>query len=154
MSLFRNQGLTVRNQNPISLWQREMNNLFDRFGRDIGSLDTDLAEFSPKVEIKEKNKHYTVCAEVPGMKESDINVTLEDNCLILQGERKSESKKEEEGYFSSEFSYGSFYRSIPLDEDVNPDSVKASYKDGLLTVDLDKVKESSHKTKKIPIMKS
>jgi len=154
MSLFRNQGLTVRNQNPISLWQREMNNLFDRFGRDIGGIDTDLAEFSPKVEIKEKNKHYTVCAEVPGMKESDINVTLEDNCLILQGERKSESKKEEEGYFSSEFSYGSFYRSIPLDEEVNPDSVKASYKDGLLTIDLDKVKESSHKTKKIPIMKS
>jgi HSP20 family protein len=154
MSLFKNQGLTVRNQNPISSWQKEMNNLFDRFGRDLGSFDTDLTGFSPKVEIKEKNKHYTVCAEVPGMKESDINVTLEDNCLILQGERKTESKKEEEGFFSSEFSYGSFYRSIPLDEEVNPDTVKASYKDGLLTIDLDKVKESSHKTKKIQIMKS
>lgn len=154
MSLFKNQSLTTRNQNPISSWQKEMNNLFDRFGRDLGSFDTDLAGFSPKVEIKEKNKHYTVCAEVPGMKESDINVTLEDNCLILQGERKSESKKEEEGFYSSEFSYGSFYRSIPLDEEVNPDTVKASYKDGLLTIDLDKVKESSHKTKKIQIMKS
>jgi HSP20 family protein len=131
-----------------------MNNLFDRFGRDMGTLDVDLTDFSPRVEIKEKDKHYTVSAEVPGIKESDINVTLKDNNLILEGERKSESKKEEEGYFSSEFSYGSFYRSIPLDEEVNPDTVKASYKDGILTVELDKVKSTPQKTKKIPILKS
>ena len=56
MSLFKNQGLTVRNQNPISSWQKELNNLFDRFGRDLGSFDTDLAGSSIKVEIKEKNK--------------------------------------------------------------------------------------------------
>jgi HSP20 family protein len=146
--------MALRNQNPITSWQNEMNNLFDRFGRDMGTLDVDLTDFSPRVEIKEKDKHYTVSAEVPGIKESDINVTLKDNNLILEGERKSESKKEEEGYFSSEFSYGSFYRSIPLDEEVNPDTVKASYKDGILTVELDKVKATPQKTKKIPILKS
>ncbi len=154
MSLFRNQSIALRNQNPITSWQNEMNNLFDRFGRDMGTLDVDLTDFSPRVEIKEKDKHYTVSAEVPGIKESDIHVTLKDNNLILEGERKSESKKEEEGYFSSEFSYGSFYRSIPLDEEVNPDTVKASYKDGILTVELDKVKSTPQKTKKIPILKS
>ncbi len=154
MSLFRNQSIALRNQNPITSWQNEMNNLFDRFGRDMGTLDVDLTDFSPRVEIKEKDKHYTVSAEVPGIKESDINVTLKDNNLILEGERKSESKKEEEGYFSSEFSYGSFYRSIPLDEEVNPDTVKASYKDGILTVELDKVKATPQKTIKIPILKS
>lgn len=154
MSLFKNQSLTSRNQNPMTLWQKEMNNLFDRFGRDLGTFDVDLSGFSPKVEIKEKDKQFIVSAEVPGIKENDISVTLRDNNLILEGERKTESKKEGEGYFSSEFSYGSFYRSIPLDEDVNPDSVKASYKDGILTVELEKVKASSHKSKKIPIMKS
>jgi HSP20 family protein len=154
MSLFKNQSLATRVTNPVSLWQREMNNLFDRFGRDFGSIGTDITEFAPKLEIKEKEKHYTVCAEVPGIKESDINVSLQDNNLILEGERKSETKKEDEGFFSSEFSYGSFYRCIPLDEEVNPDSVKASYKDGILTVEMDKVKASNHKTKKIPIMKS
>ena len=154
MSLFRNQSMALRNQNPITSWQNEMNNLFDRFGRDMGTLDVDLTDFSPRVEIKEKDKHNTVSAEVPGIKESDIHVTLKDNNLILEGERKSESKKEEEGYFSSEFSYGSFYRSIPLDEEVNPDTVKASYKDGILTVELDKVKSTPQKTKKIPILKS
>jgi HSP20 family protein len=154
MSLFRNQSLSLRNQNPMSLWQNEMNNLFDRFGRDMGNLDVNVTDFSPRVEIKEKDKHYTISAEVPGIKESDINVTLKDNNLILEGERKTESKKEEEGYFCSEFSYGSFYRSIPLDDEVNPDTVKASYKDGILTVELDKVKESAQKAKKIPILKS
>lgn len=154
MSLFKNQSLSTRNSNPISLWQREMNNFFDRFGRDIGGLDMDLTGFTPRIEIKEEAKHYTVCAEVPGIKESDINVSLRDNNLILEGERKSESKKEEEGFFSSEFSYGNFYRSIALDEEVDPDSVKASYKDGVVTIELDKVKASTHKTKKIPIMKS
>lgn len=153
MSLFRNQSLSLRNQNPMSLWQNEMNNLFDRFGRDVGNLDVNVTDFSPRVEINDKEKHYVISAEIPGIKENDISVTLKDNNLILEGERKSEGKKDE-GYFSSEFSYGNFYRSIPLDDEVNPDTVKASYKDGILKVELDKMKEAAHKAKKIPILKS
>lgn len=152
MSLFKNQSLTPRSQSPLSTWQREMNSLFDRFNRDV--FEGELGTFSPKIELQEKDKGYVVCAEVPGIKENDINVTLQDNNLILEGERKSESKTEEEGFYRSEFSYGSFYRSIPLEDEVNPDSVKASYKDGILTIEMNKVKPSSHKTKKIPIMKS
>ncbi len=125
-----------------------------KFDDDFGTLNIDTSDFMPNVEIKEKAKSYIVCAEVPGMKESDINVTLSGNNLILEGERKSESKEEKEGYFSSEFSYGSFYRSIPLEEEVNADSVKATYKDGILTIEMDKVKPSNHKTKKIPVLKS
>ena len=87
MSLFRNQALTSRNQNPMSLWQNEMNNLFDRFGRDMGNLDVNVTDFLPRVEIKEKDKHYTILAEVPGIKENEINVTLKENNLILEGER-------------------------------------------------------------------
>lgn len=152
MSLFKNQSLTQRSQSPLSTWQREMNSLFDRFNRDV--FEGDSGDFSPKIELQEKDKGYVVCAEVPGIKENDINVTLQDNNLILEGERKSESKTEEEGFYRSEFSYGSFYRSIPLENEVNPDSVKASYKDGILTIEMNKVKPSSHKSKKIPIMKS
>lgn len=152
MSIFKNQSLTQRSQSPLSTWQREMNSLFDRFNRDV--FEGDIGAFSPKIELQEKDKGYVVCAEVPGIKENDINVTLQDNNLILEGERKSESKTEEEGFYRSEFSYGSFYRSIPLEDEVNPDSVKASYKDGILTIEMNKVKPSSHKSKKIPIMKS
>ena len=147
MSLFKNQSVTSRKQNPISMWQNEMNNLFNKF--DFGSIDS-----LPKVEIKRHAKSISILAEVPGMTEKDINVTLKDNVLVLEGERKSESTEEENDYSFSEFSYGSFYRTIPLDEDVNPDSVKASYKDGILKVELEKLKESSHKSKKIPVLKS
>lgn len=154
MSIFKNHSLTTKENNPVNIWQKEMNSLFDRFNRDLGFSDSEERDFFPKVEVKEKGKHYTVCAEVPGLNEKDINVTLKDNCLIVEGERKSNSEKDEEGYSSSEFSYGCFYRSIPLDEEVNPDTVKASYKDGILKIDLDKVKESQHKVKKISVLKS
>lgn len=155
MSLFKNQSLTTRTQNPLSSWQREMNSLFDRFNRDLwDTSEFGGGEFSPRIEVKERDKGYVVCAEVPGIKESDISVTLRDNNLVLEGERKSESRSEEEGFYRSEFSYGSFFRSIPLGDEVNPDSVRASYKDGILTVEMDKIKPSSHKSKKIPIMKS
>lgn len=154
MSLFRNQSPANRNQSPINLWQKELNNLFDRFGRDLGNLDFEKSEFTPRIEISEKDNLYRVCAEVPGIRENEINVTLKDNNLILEGERKTEGKKDDEGFFSSEFSYGRFYRAIPLIDEVNPDSVKASYKDGILKVEMDKVKPTSHKSKKIPILKS
>ena len=158
MSIFNNQSLTTRSQtqNPFALWQKEMSHLLDRFGRDLGTGTTDFGfeNVTPKVEVTEKDKKYIVRAEIPGIKESDINVTLRDNNLILEGERKSETEKDEGGFYRSEFTYGSFYRAIPLDEDVNANTVKAAYKDGILTVDLEKLETTAHKTKKIPIMKS
>ncbi|HLT23433.1 MAG TPA: Hsp20/alpha crystallin family protein [Bacteriovoracaceae bacterium] len=156
MSLFnKNSSLTpIREQHPWSLWQREMSNLFDRFNRDFGSMDEEFGSFYPKIEMKEEDKKLIVCAEVPGMNEKDVNVTLKDNHLILQGERKSESKSEEGGTHRSEFRYGSFYRSIPLSQEVKEDSAKASYKDGLLTIEFEKSADSISQTKKIPITRS
>ena len=155
MSIFNNQSLTTRNapQNPFTLWQKEMSNMLDRFGRDLGG-DYSFEGIAPKVEVKEKDKKFIVKAEVPGMTEDDINVTLRDNCLILEGDRKIETEKEEKGFYSSEFSYGSFYRAIPLGDEVNAEKVKASYKNGILTVELDKLESATHKAKKIPILKS
>ncbi len=151
MSLQKNPP-ALKNKNPFSQWQDEMSNMLRKFNRDLESFDSDVASFSPKVELKEKEKGYVVRAEIPGMKENDINVTLKDNSLVLEGERKSESEEEKEGYYSSEFSYGSFYRAIPISEEVNPDTVKASYKNGILVVELEKVKPSAHKSKKIQIL--
>ena len=146
------RSLTTRNENPFMAWQREMNSLFDRFNRDLDFSTSELEQFSPRVELKEKDNGYVIRAEIPGMSEKDINVSLRDNNLILEGEKKTESKKEEKGQFFSEFSYGNFYRSIPLDEEVNPDNVKATYKNGVLTVELETVREIEHKSKKIPII--
>ena len=159
MSLFsKNHSLTPRREtglSPWSLWQREMSDLFDRYNRDFGALESsNLSNFYPKIEVKDGDKHLTVCAEVPGMDEKDVSISFRDGNLILEGERKTESKSEEEGSFHSEFSYGSFYRSIPLGQDINEETIKASYKDGLLTVEMEKTAEASSKVKKIPITRS
>ena len=145
-------SLTPKHENPFSIWQQDMKNLVDRFYR---QLDLPVSnDFPLKVEVKEKEKSYRVLVEAPGMNEKDISVTLRDNVLILEGERKKETEEEEKDRYFSEFSYGSFYRSIKLDNEVNPESVKASYKDGILTVTLEKMRGQTHTGKKIPITNS
>lgn len=146
-------NLTKRNENPITIWQNEMKNFFDRFNREF-SMDLDLPamkDFAPKIEVKDTDKGYMISAEVPGMTEKDISVSLKDNSLIIEGERKTESKKEEKGRYFSEFDYGSFYRAIPLSDEVDSNKVKATYKDGVLNVELVKAESSAQKAKKIPI---
>jgi len=147
------RSLTTKRENPFVSWQREMNDWFDKFNRDIDVPQMEMEEFSPKVELRETDKGYSVRAEIPGISESDVNVTLRENNLILEGEKKSETKKEERGHYFSEFSYGSFYRSIPLEEEVNPDKVKAIYRNGILHVELEKI-EGSTGSKRIPIIRS
>lgn len=94
--------------------------------------------FFPRLELNETDKNYNISVEIAGMKEKDIHVKVKDNNLIVEGEKKYESKTEEENYFRSEFSYGSFYRSIPLSEEVSK-KIKTSYKDGVYLITLDKV---------------
>jgi HSP20 family protein len=146
-------NLAKRNENPITAWQNEMRNFFDRFNREF-SIDIDMplmTDFAPKIEVKDSDKGYLVSAEVPGMTEKDINVSLKDNSLIIEGERKTESKTEDQGRFFSEFEYGSFYRSIPLNDEVDANKVKATYRDGVLSVELVKAESSAHKAKRIPV---
>jgi HSP20 family protein len=128
--------------------------MFDRLRREFYSPDLfqgTLEAYGPRVEVQETEKNIQVCAELPGMKEKDINVTLRDDNLIIEGERKSEKRKEEKGLYRSEFSYGSFYRSIPIDVEVDKDNVEATYKDGILEVTLNKLAETKQHAKKIEI---
>jgi len=91
-------------------------------------------EFTPAVEVSEKGNELVVRAEVPGMKPEDIDIRVENNNLVLSGEKKQESRDEKENYVHREFSYGRFYRSIPLRGEIDPDKIKAKYKDGVLTI--------------------
>lgn len=88
------------------------------------------------------------------MRDEDIRVTLRENSLVLEGERRSENRKEEKGLTRSEFSYGSFYRTIPFTSEVNAEKVSATYKDGLLHVDVEKVAPDAQKTRKIAIKRA
>jgi HSP20 family protein len=132
----------------------DVDELFDRFRKDFFAPEQfrGIGEgFMPRVEMKETEKNILVSAELPGMNEKDITVTLRENNLILEGERKSEKKREEKGYYSSEFNFGNFYRSIPLYSEVDADTVEARYKDGILEVTLRKLEESKQNAKRIQI---
>ncbi len=123
-----------------------LSDFFDLYAREFFNpmIGEENAEtFSPRVDVKETATGYSVRAELPGVDEKDINLSLDDNCLILQGEKKTES--------SSEFSYGSFYRTIPLRADVDDNKIEATYRNGILTVNLVKKEDGTEKSKKIKI---
>lgn len=144
--------MNILNRNLPS--KNNFGDLFDRFQKEFFSpeLFKGIGEgFVPKVEVKETDKSYEVSAELPGMKEEDINITMKGDSLILEGEKKSERKEDQKGYYASEFSYGSFYRTIPLKDDVNEEDVRAEYKDGVLKVHLQKLAENKKKNRKIQI---
>jgi HSP20 family protein len=152
-----NKNLVQRrnNMSPWSSFQDEIQDLVNRFTDDWGGgLETSSpTQFSPRVDVKDEEKRFLVTAEIPGMTEEDIDVSLDENVLTLQGERKSEHKEEDKdkGYFRSEISYGSFYRTIPLSAEVDEDKVEADYKDGMLKVTLPKKEGAAKKSRKISI---
>lgn len=127
--------------------------LFEQYAREFFSpaLSSEPGVFNPKIDVKETDKTYSVTAELPGMKEEDVNITLRENNLIIEGEKRNEFKKEDKGYFRSEIEYGSFYRSIPFEADVDDKSVEARYRDGVLKVTLTKKNDGKERTVKIPI---
>jgi HSP20 family protein len=131
-----------------------ISDFFDLYAREFFSpmMGEEKAETNmPKVEVNESEKGYFVQAELPGMKEKDIKLTLEDNCLILQGEKKSEHHPEDKSLLRSEFFYGPFYRTIPFRADVDDNKIDATYRDGILSVNLVKKTDGTERTKRIQI---
>ena len=117
---------------PLADFRREFDSLFDSFFRGGDLMETGTG-FTPKIEVAEDDNAYTVKAELPGLDEKDIEVTVDDNVLMIKGEKKEE-KEEKKGKnsFYRETRYGSFYRQIPLRHEVKEDKVGARFKKGIL----------------------
>jgi HSP20 family protein len=107
--------------------------------------------WAPAIEVFEKEDKFTVKAELPGMKEEDIDVLVVGDTLTIKGERKAETEVKEEDYYCCERSYGSFSRSIALPSSVDAKKIDASYEDGVLEVSLPKAPEV--KAKKVAVKK-
>jgi len=105
--------------------------------------------WAPAIEMFEKDDKFMVKAELPGMKEEDIDVSVVGDTLTIKGERKAESEVKEEDYYCCERSYGSFTRSITLPSSVDAKNIEASYENGVLEVSLPKAAEV--KPKKITV---
>lgn len=130
--------------------QNRLNSLFQEYNRGEGdALST--AAFVPPVDVYEDEHKIVLKLEVAGMKESDLDIQLENNVLTVKGERKFEKEEKEENFHRIERRYGSFYRSFTIPNTVNPESVKASYEAGVLKVELDKRAEAKPKQIKVEV---
>lgn len=111
-----------------------------------------LADWSPAVDISEKDREYLVKAQLPGVKKEDVKVELLNGVLTLSGERKYEKEEKTEKTHRIESAYGSFMRSFVVPEDVLAERIAADYKDGMLCVHLPKTDIKKPATKTIKVM--
>ncbi len=135
----------------------ELKDVFDRFfNRNLplaakSKKDSMDSFWTPAVDVYDKKDKLVVKAELPGVDKKDVKITVDDDNLTISGETKREEEVKEKDYYCAERSYGSFSRSISLPVAVERDKVKASFKDGVLTVDLPKSKDAKGRVLEIPI---
>jgi HSP20 family protein len=140
---------------PVLALHREMNRMFDDFfrGFDLSPFDggRNWGVFTPSIDVREDEKEVTVKAELPGMDEKEIEVSLADGALTIKGEKKAENEDKGKDYWHRESSYGAFHREIRLPEGLNTEKVDARFKNGVLTVTLARKEEAKAKEKRIDI---
>ena len=128
---------------PFFSLHREMNRLFEDAlrGGDLpqGSGQSAAASFlAPQINVSESENEIRITAELPGVNENDVEITLNDDALVIRGEKKIERKDERENFHVVERSFGTFQRTLRLPFPVDPDQVRASFDNGVLTVTLPK----------------
>jgi len=134
----------IRYQKPDLVWPTfgRLSSLRD----ELDSLfDSSLTGWLPALDVHENKDNFTVRVELPGFKREDIQVSLQDGVLTISGERKEEKVSEETEVHRQERYYGKFSRALTLPTAVAADKVKATYKDGVLTITLPKAEEAKPK---------
>jgi HSP20 family protein len=148
----RTHGDRVRDEHPLLSLHREVNRLFDDVFRGF-----DLPSFAgfgggaawPNLELGESDREIRITVELPGLKQSDVELSVAEGVLTLRGEKKMETEDAERGY--SERSYGRFERRIALPRGVEPDKANASFNDGVLVITLPKSAAANENVHRIPI---
>ena len=150
---------------PFRAFRGEMDRLFDRFFSGLSwpmmrrplwrepawDFETTFEMGAPKVDVTEDEKGYKLSAELPGLTEKEIEVSLADGMLTLKGEKKQEKEEKTKQYWLSERTYGSFQRTFALPEGVDPEKVTAQFAKGVLTLTLPKKPEVVKEAKKIEV---
>jgi HSP20 family protein len=130
-------------QNPIAQLHREVDRLFENVFRGFG-LSPFRSDFftplttsgllKPQVDIGASDKEYSITIEVPGVDKEDVKVEIANNTMTIRGEKKQEKEEKNKNYYCVERSYGSFQRVLSLPEDADQKDIKATFKNGVLTV--------------------
>lgn len=146
---------------PLEAFRRDMDNLhrevdrlFQDFWRGRGSMlpeSWSLADVTPRIDETEDEKAYHVKVELPGMNKDDVEITLSEGVLTIRGEKKQEEEEKGKDFYRQERSFGAFRRSVPVPGAVEEGKIQASFKNGVLSVELPKSKEAQKKVKHISV---
>ena len=135
----RQQSMPGLVTSPFSFMRRfgeGMEQLFADFG--VGGLMprglNELAAWAPQIEVFERENQLVIRADLPGLKKDDVQIELRDDSVVIQGERQDERREEREGFYTTERTYGRFYREIPLPEGADTDEATATFRDGVLEI--------------------
>jgi HSP20 family protein len=138
-----------------------MDRLFDTFTGGLptfpsifGPSGTRAFALTPSLDVKETDKEIVVEAELPGLEDKDVSLTMQNGILTIQGEKRLEFDEEKENYHVMERRYGSFQRSMRVPETVDEAKVDARFENGVLKVTLPKRPEATSEQRKIEIKKS
>lgn len=152
---------------PLLSLRSQMDHLFDDFmsdwrlpslagglfGRDFPSVPAARGLIDVKFDVSETDEAIEMTAELPGMAEEDVELTVANGVLTISGEKKAEEEKKERNYYMAERSYGSFSRSLRLPETVDSDTITARFDKGILTVTIPKLPEAGSAKRRIEISK-
>ena len=154
-------ALTPTTDTYFRSFQQEMNRLLSDFWGDLpqmgglNRIDDRVGAFIPDVEVSESQDAIDVTAELPGMSEEDVELTLSPSAdaLLLRGEKRLQEEKREQNFYRCERAYGAFQRAIDLPASVDPDKVEARFENGVIHVHLPKQPGTSTGARQIPIKK-
>ena len=140
-------------------WAPKPMNIYDDFDKMIDSIFNPVwnipklnkYQWAPDVDIKETDKEFIVNANIPGFTKNDIKINVGEKLLTISGDKQEEVNESENYYHFRERSTGAFHRSFKLPNTVNEDKIKATFKDGVLMIEMDKHKEILPKEKEIKI---
>ena len=146
------------------IWQSfrtDMDRLFDRFGGSFGlpslprlfDLEPTNSYAAPAVDVTESDGAFSITAELPGLDEKDIDVSVSGDLLAIKGEKREEKEEKNKNYYLSERSYGQFQRSFSLPSGIDRDKINAEFSKGVLTITLPKSAEAQKQQKKIEVKK-
>ena len=153
--------LPERSFDPTLPMHRDIDRLFDllfrgfssslpgRFGSFPSFTETGLLK--PRVDLSATEEEYLLTVEIPGVNEKDVTIDLSNNTLTIRGEKRQEKEEKDKDYYRIERSYGSFQRVLSLPEDVNQEGIKASFKNGVLSVTMPRTAQAKGEVKQIEI---
>lgn len=140
----KNSYYPERYYDPTHSMHRDIDRMFDHFLRGFGmppiglpGLWPSLGEsglLKPKIDLSASEQEYLLTVEIPGVNEKDVAIDIKGNTMTVKGEKRQEKEEKDKNFYRIERSYGSFQRVLSLPEDVDQDAIKASFKNGILSI--------------------